>query len=53
MQSVISIVVLNWNRSDLLKETIDSYLNTVTVPYELFIIDNASADDSRELKAID
>ncbi len=46
---VISTVVLNWNRADLLKNTLDSYLNTISVPFELFIIDNASTDGSRQL----
>ncbi|QXJ28546.1 hypothetical protein J5U23_01415 [Saccharolobus shibatae B12] len=46
---IISTVVLNWNRSDLLKITISSYLNTVNVPYELIIVDNGSTDDSRKV----
>jgi len=44
---VISTTVLNWNRADLLRRTLQSYLDTVTVPYELFIVDNGSTDDSR------
>jgi glycosyltransferase involved in cell wall biosynthesis len=43
---LLSTTVLNWNRSDLLRSTIESYLRTITVPYELFIVDNASTDDS-------
>jgi predicted O-methyltransferase YrrM len=46
-QPVISTVVLNWNRSDLLQKTLESYLQTVSVPFEIFIVDNASSDDSR------
>lgn len=48
-QPVISTVVLNWNRSDLLKRTIESYLDTVSIPYEIIIVDNASRDDSRDV----
>lgn len=42
----ISTVVLNWNREHLLRITVESYLATVTVPYELIIVDNASTDGS-------
>ncbi len=44
---VISTTVLNWNRADLLRRTLESYRDTVTVPYELFIVDNGSSDGSR------
>ncbi|MEZ0264844.1 MAG: glycosyltransferase [Phycisphaerae bacterium] len=44
---LLSTVVLNWNREDLLRTTVDSYLATVSVPYELAIVDNASTDGSR------
>ncbi len=44
---LISTVVLNWNRSHLLKRLIESYLDTIRVSYELFIVDNGSTDDSR------
>jgi len=46
-QPIISTVVLNWNRADLLALTLSSYQNTITLPYELFIVDNASTDHSR------
>ena len=45
---VLSTVVLNWNRADLLRTTIESYLRTITTPYELIIVDNASTDRSRK-----
>ena len=44
----ISTILLNWNRLYLLKKTVDSYLSTITVPYELIIIDNNSGDGSRQ-----
>ena len=48
-ETIISTTVLNWNRVDLLQRTLESYIQTVSVPYELFIVDNASNDGSREL----
>src|ERR1035437_1487076 len=50
-QPVLSSVVLNWNRSHLLKLTLESFLDTVSVPFELTIVDNASTDDSRDVIA--
>lgn len=46
---LLSTVVLNWNRAYLLEKTIASYLATVSVGYELTVVDNASTDGSREL----
>lgn len=43
---LLTTVVLNWNRSDLLRITIESYIKTVEIPYELIIVDNGSTDDS-------
>src|SRR5579872_6270840 len=44
---MISTLILNWNRADLLQMTVESYLETTSNDVELFIIDNASTDDSR------
>ncbi len=44
----ISSVLLSYNRLHLLKKTINSYLDTISVPYELFIVDNASNKETRE-----
>jgi predicted O-methyltransferase YrrM len=46
---LISTILLNWNRSVLLEQTLRSYAATVTGPSELFVIDNASSDDSRAI----
>ncbi len=43
---LLSSIILNWNRRALLETTVNSYLATVSVPYELFIIDNGSSDGS-------
>jgi len=40
-------VLINWNRLHLLKTTIESYLSTISVPYELIIVDDYSTDGSR------
>jgi glycosyltransferase involved in cell wall biosynthesis len=48
-ETLITTVILNWNRADLLKMTVESYLKTIEVPYELIIIDNGSTDDSRKI----
>ncbi|AZO93204.1 glycosyltransferase family 2 protein [Halocella sp. SP3-1] len=45
---LISTVLLNWNRRYLLEQTVNSYLSTVNVPYELIIVDNGSRDGSQE-----
>jgi len=48
IMSKISTVLLSYNRKNLLKKTVESYLATITVPFELFIVDNASTDGARE-----
>jgi len=46
--SLLSTIILNWNRSGLLRQTVESYTSTVSGRFELFVVDNASTDDSRE-----
>ena len=41
-------VFITHNRLELTKITIESYLETVTVPYGFIVIDNASTDGTRE-----
>lgn len=43
---LISTVLLNWNRADLLQRTLTSYLDTIACPFELFVVDNGSTDGS-------
>ena len=40
-------MILSWNRAHLLDRTVHSLLSTISVGYELFIVDNASTDRSR------
>ncbi|HET6201666.1 MAG TPA: glycosyltransferase [Planctomycetota bacterium] len=44
----ISTVLLSWNRLPLSKRCLASYLETISVSHELFVIDNASTDGTRE-----
>ncbi len=41
--------MLNWNRSDLLEKTLNSYQMNTKVPHELIIVDNNSTDSSRDI----
>lgn len=45
---MISTIILSWNRADLLKRTVSSFLETADAGRELFIVDNASTDNSSE-----
>ena len=43
----VSIVIVNWNTSELLRNCLASISETVTdLEYEVFVVDNASSDDS-------
>jgi glycosyltransferase involved in cell wall biosynthesis len=44
--------IVSFNRPELLKRTVESYLETVTLPYSLIIVDNGS-DDTSWLARID
>jgi len=46
---LISTIVLNWNRAFLLQRTLRSYADTVSGPAEIFVVDNGSVDESREV----
>ena len=48
---MISTIILNWNRVTLLKQTVESYLETIRGDFELFIADNASTDNFAGLSA--
>ncbi len=43
----LSIVIVNWNTRDLLRNCLTSIADTVSgLAYEIFVVDNASSDDS-------
>ncbi len=46
---MISTIVLNWNRADLLRATLQSYAQTARPPFDLTVVDNASSDHSRRV----
>lgn len=46
---MISTIILSWNRAVLLERTLRSFAETAVEPYELFVVDNASSDRSREV----
>lgn len=46
-------VIVSFNRPQLLRRTLESYLDTVTLPYTLLIVDNGSdADTLRYLRSL-
>lgn len=48
MQPKISIVVVTWNTLDLLKKCLESLDREADMPYELFVTDNGSNDNTAE-----
>ena len=44
MKPTVSIVILNYNTKDLLRQTLESVDSLI--PYEIIVVDNASTDDS-------
>lgn len=40
--------MISFNRLELLKVTVASYLETITMPFDLLIVDNGSSDETRE-----
>lgn len=51
MNPVISIVVPNFNREDLISETIDSVVRTASDRWELLVVDDHSSDTSLNVAA--
>lgn len=45
----LSIVIVNWNSADLLKKCLQSIKKNLTIPSDVWVIDNASVDKSAEL----
>src|SRR3990167_6871258 len=46
MPQELSIIIVNWNTSDLLQECLESLYRTTNAPFDLYVVDNASTDDS-------
>jgi glycosyltransferase involved in cell wall biosynthesis len=47
MHAQIGVVVLNWNRMDLLRTTIYSLIYTSKIPLQIVVVDNNSSDGSQ------
>lgn len=45
---ILHTVFVTYNRLELTKRTIESYLETVTVPYTVWVVDNASTDGTQQ-----
>src|SRR3990172_12856550 len=48
MDSLVSVIILTWNRAALLKEAVDSVLRQTYEHFELTIVDNESTDNTSE-----
>lgn len=51
MLPLVSVIVINHNRAELLKECLNSLLRQTYTPLEIVVVDNASSDRSREVVA--
>jgi GT2 family glycosyltransferase len=49
MQSLVSIIIVNWNGRDVLAECLDSIFRQAYKQVEVIVVDNHSTDDSLEL----
>ncbi|MGJ5620532.1 glycosyltransferase family 2 protein [Sulfitobacter sp. MF3-043] len=45
----VSIVIVNWNTRNILRDCLDSIANQTTLPHEVIVVDNASTDGSTEM----
>lgn len=46
---LISVVIVNWNRRELLRACLDSLANQTFTDFETIVVDNGSTDGSRDL----
>jgi GT2 family glycosyltransferase len=47
----VSVVIVNWNTRDMLRECLRSLASETTICHEVFLVDNASTDGSEEMVA--
>jgi GT2 family glycosyltransferase len=47
--TLISVVIVNWNRKELLRKCLGSLTLQTGVPFETIVVDNGSVDDSAEM----
>lgn len=46
---MIYTVVVSYERPELLRRTVESYVETVTLPYQLVVVDNNSGEETKRL----
>src|SRR4051812_37936178 len=44
----VSVIIVNYNSGDLLRRTLQSLRDNVTLPFEVIVVDKDSVDDSLE-----
>lgn len=52
MDIVLSVIIVNWNTKELLKnclKSLEKYLGLDNISYEIIVVDNASSDGSQEM----
>jgi len=49
MQPLLSVIIVNWNTRELLAQCLESLYQTIHVPCEVIVVDNASEDGSAEM----
>ena len=49
MKRATSVVVVNWNRRELLRRCLESLVRQQMPPFEVIVVDNGSADQSAEM----
>lgn len=50
---LISVVIVNWNTKELLRQTVSSLVASTALPLEVIVVDNASTDGSIEMVSSD
>ncbi len=45
-KAVVSVIIVNWNTRDLLRDCLTSITAETSVPHEIIVVDNASSDGS-------
>ncbi|HEX3995420.1 MAG TPA: glycosyltransferase family 2 protein, partial [Acetobacteraceae bacterium] len=46
---MVTVIVVNWNRRELLRACLDSLCRQTGVPFEIIVVDNGSNDGSAEM----
>lgn len=49
----VSVIVVNWNRRDLLRESLQSLSEQRAAPFEVILVDNGSTDGSVEMAGLE